>query len=80
MDIRFVAVGIVSLFIGYQIGYRIQTKEILEYCERAAHLKEVIKNRNNEMVTNFANLYSLSEHDPNEFTEIDALLASMWME
>lgn len=71
---------ILALYLGYKIGTRSITKKIDQKLVRLMTLEKAIKQQNNQMVQNFAEIYSMSDHDPSKFTEIDALLASMWMD
>lgn len=78
--IKVIAVGFVSMFVGYLVGVHVQTKELQSYENKILDIRAQVKEENNRMVSNFANLYSMTDHDPNEFSKIDEMLASMWMD
>ena len=62
------------------MGYYIQNKKFERRKDLLLALQELVKRRNNQMVENFATLYSLTEHDETKFTEVDEMLSSMWMD
>ena len=72
--------GLFIFGIGITVGLNIQTNEIKNRYITLLKLREVVKNKNNKMVDHFAKLYSMTEHDESSFTEIDEMLASMWMD
>lgn len=69
-----------SFLLGYYVGYYIQNKKFERRKDLLLALQELVKCRNNQMVENFATLYSLTEHDETKFTEVDEMLSSMWMD
>lgn len=69
-----------SFLIGYYVGYYVQNKKFERRKALLLALQELVKRRNNQMVENFATLYSLTEHDETKFTEVDEMLSSMWMD
>lgn len=69
-----------SFLLGYYMGYYIQNKKFERRKDLLLALQELVKRRNNQMVENFATLYSLTEHDETKFTEVDEMLSSMWMD
>ena len=69
-----------SFLLGYYVGYYIQNKKFERRKDLLLALQELVKRRNNQMVENFATLYSLTEHDETRFTEVDEMLSSMWMD
>lgn len=69
-----------SFLIGYYVGYYVQNKKFERREALLLALRELVKRRNNQMVENFATLYSLTEHDETRFTEVDEMLSSMWMD
>ena len=78
--IKVIAVGFISMFVGNLVGVHVQTKELQSYENKILDIRAQVKEENNRMVSNFANLYSMTDHDPNEFSKIDEMLASMWMD
>jgi hypothetical protein len=71
---------ILAFYFGYKIGTHTITKKIEQKLVRLITMEKAIKQQNNQMVQNFAEIYGMSDHDPSKFTEIDALLSSMWMD
>ena len=69
-----------SFLLGYYVGYYVQNKKFERRKDLLLALQELVKRRNNQMVENFATLYSLTEHDETRFTEVDEMLSSMWMD
>lgn len=78
--IKNISIVCLSFLVGYYVGYYIQNKKFKRRKDLLLALQELVKRRNNQMVENFATLYSLTEHDETKFTEVDEMLSSMWMD
>lgn len=70
----------IIFWFGLQVGQRMITKEIAIRMVKLNKFQQEIKKQNNQMVENFAQMYAATREDKGEFTEVDAILASMWMD
>ena len=77
---RTIIVATCSLIIGYIAGYHIHTKSINNKIRYMRSVSEEIKLRNNTMVENLSKVYQMSSNDSSEFTEVDEMLLSMWID
>lgn len=78
--IRNIIAAFVILIIGYNFGRRSRSKELNDKILYMRALANDIKAKNNKMVDNFAHVYSMTDHDPSKFTEVDDMLYSMWID
>lgn len=78
--IKTIAFAVFIFFLGVEIGTRIRTNRINRHISKLIQLEQMIKRENNQMVDHFATLYSMTDHDDKAFTEVDAMLSSMWMD
>lgn len=77
-------------FLGVKIGKQIQTQKIIDVAELIEYNENVIRNNeefiktikqtNNQMLNNCAELYREVYGQEGEFTDIDAKLMEMWMD
>lgn len=70
----------ITFYTGYKVGVYLSNRIINNRIKTLRKIERTIKEQNNRMVNNFAVLYGMTEHNEAEFTEIDAMLASMWMD
>lgn len=78
--VRNIIFTMIAFYSGYKLGSYISNRAIENRIQTLKKIERAIKEQNNKMVNNFAVLYGMTEHDEAEFTEIDAMLASMWMD
>ncbi len=78
--IGYFAFGGFTFIVGLMIGKHIHTKRINEQILYLHHLANKAKENNNKFVQNLTDIYTMSDHDPSEFTEMDEMLMSMWID
>lgn len=78
--VKNIIVASVIFYVGIQVGLRVQTNEIRDKAMKLYCFQQKIKEQNNQMVENFSQMYAAACPHDGEFTEVDAILASMWME
>jgi len=72
--------GCASLLLGVSIGKRMVTKDIEEHIIEMAELAEVIKQRNNQFLSNYSDLYHKSNGCEGQFTDLDEYIMDMWID
>jgi hypothetical protein len=78
--IKNIVIGSIIFFFGVNYGLSVHTKKIDAKIGHLIYLADVIKNKNNKMVQNMADIYAMSDHDESKITDVDEMLISMWMD
>lgn len=78
--IKTILIASVVFIAGYVIGVNVHTKRIDKKLEKCNALLNTIKEKNNQFLTNFSNLYGEVNGTQGQFTEMDERIMGMWMD
>lgn len=67
-------------FIGIRIGLRIRTNKMEAKKAEIISLMKEVRNKNNEMLSNFSKVAHVASHTEGQWTEVDDFIMPMWME
>lgn len=69
-----------TFLLGIAVGSKIRTHNLDSKIKKLRRLLSDIRKKNNELVTNLAKAYEMSNRDKSKFTEVDSMLFDMWMD
>lgn len=74
------SVSIFFMLFGMSIGLRMRSRKIEEKKQEVVNLMSEVRNKNNEMLSNFSKLAHAASNTEGQWTEIDDFIMPMWME
>ena len=78
--IAFIIFGLITGSLGYNIGRNVKDRKFRENEKKVQDLINEVKQKNNQMLKNTAEVYKTVNHTEGKFTEFDEYLMSFWME
>jgi len=76
----YILVAIVSFFIGARWAINARLNVLEEKKLEIANLMTELKNKNNEMLSNFSKIAHVASNTEGQWTDVDEFIMPMWME
>ena len=75
-----IVIAIISLFVGIRVGLNVRSRKMENKKKDIQKLIIEVRNKNNQMLSNFSKIAHVASHTEGQWTEIDDFIMPMWME